>query len=62
MLAMAAATEEGIFIDKHKPILDMVYLGGGGSNKIFNLKEFLFMGWRGQTQMIHKIGQLFNML
>lgn len=48
------------FIGKHKPVLDMVYLGGGGSNKIFNLARVSFMWLRGQTQMIHKIGQLFN--
>ena len=31
-------------------------------NKIPDLKVFLFMGWHGNTQTIHKIDQLFNML
>ena len=47
MLAMAAATEEGIFIDKHKPILDMVYFGWGGAQTKYLISKSFF-SWVGE--------------
>ena len=60
-----AAAEKGTFIKKHKLIPCCVlgiYVGEKKNRQNTYSQRISYHGCRGHTQMIHKIGHLFNML